>query len=133
MQLAGTCDGNRAVTDIDHRQLGRDSLFLMADVRLFGSGGEHKVRVRNLSAGGMMAEGNVKVVRGTIIEINLRNIGWIDGAVAWIQDNRFGIAFAEPIDPKLARAPLSTQPDAHVPRYARPLVPTVDAKRLRKI
>lgn len=121
------------MTEIDHRQLGRDSLFLMADLRLFGSGGEHKVRVRNLSAGGMMAEGNVKVSRGTVIEINLRNIGWVDGNVAWIQDNRFGIAFAEPIDPKLVRAPASAQPEANVPRYARPLVPTVDTKRLRKI
>ncbi|WP_226018146.1 PilZ domain-containing protein [Novosphingobium sp. FKTRR1] len=121
------------MTDIDHRQLGRDSLFLTADLRLFGSGGEHKVRVRNLSAGGMMAEGNVKVSRGTVIEVNLRNIGWVDGTVAWIQDNRFGIAFAEPIDPKLVRAPASTQPDAVVPRYARPLVSTVDTKRLCKI
>jgi hypothetical protein len=47
---------NLTVTDIDHRQLGRDSLFLMADLRLDGQDGEHRVRVRNLSAGGMMAE-----------------------------------------------------------------------------
>ncbi|MFX8856533.1 hypothetical protein ABTM81_20250, partial [Acinetobacter baumannii] len=79
------------------------------------------------------AEGNVKVSRGTVIEINLRNIGWVDGTVAWIQDNRFGIAFAEPIDPKLVRAPASTQPEPNVPRYARPLVQTIDATRLRKI
>jgi hypothetical protein len=121
------------VTDIDHRQLGRDSLFLTADLRLAGNDVEHKVRVRNLSAGGMMAEGHVNVAPGSAIEINLRNLGWVDGAVAWIQDNRFGIAFTQPIDPKLVRAPTAAPSDTTVPRYARPLVAAVDAKRLRKI
>lgn len=95
------------MTEIDHRHIGRDSLFLMAEVRLPEADAEHRIKVRNLSAGGMMAEGAVKVQRGTRIEVNLRNIGWVDGVVAWIQDNRFGIAFHEEIDPKLARAPVS--------------------------
>lgn len=91
------------MTDIDQRQLGRDSLFLLAEARLAGDAIEHRVKVRNLSAGGMMAEGAMKVVRGTRVEVNLRNIGWVDGVVAWIQDNRFGIAFVDQVDPKLAR------------------------------
>jgi len=37
----------------------------------------------------------------------LRNIGWIEGSVAWKQDNRFGIAFADEIDPKKAREPVT--------------------------
>jgi hypothetical protein len=68
------------VTDIDHRQLGRDSLFLMADLRLDGQDGEHRVRVRNLSAGGMMAEGALRVMRGTRLQANLRHIGWVEGS-----------------------------------------------------
>ena len=52
------------------RELNRDSLFLLADVRLDGVEGEHRVRVRNLSAGGMMAEGTIKAVRGTLVEVN---------------------------------------------------------------
>lgn len=95
-----------SVTDIDHRQIGRDSLFLMAEVRLPEVDAEYRVKVRNLSTGGMMAEGAVRVQRGTQIEINLRNIGWVEGVVAWIQDNRFGIAFHREIDPKLAREPV---------------------------
>ncbi|MBF9150457.1 PilZ domain-containing protein [Novosphingobium sp. 1Y9A] len=106
------------MTSIDHRQLGRDSLFLMAEVRLSGTEAEHRVKVRNLSAGGMMAEGAMKVLRGTPVEVNLRNIGWVDGVVAWIQDNRFGIAFIEEIDPKLARAPVGTGPST--PRFVKP-------------
>ncbi|WP_225205423.1 PilZ domain-containing protein [Novosphingobium huizhouense] len=120
--------------EIDHRQLGRDSMFLMADLRLVGTDGEHKVRVRNLSAGGMMAEGSVKVGHADMVDVSLRNIGWVRGAIAWIQDNRFGIAFAEPIDPLLARelTPAPGQGEG-TPRFVRPPLATVDLQRLRKI
>lgn len=101
------------MTDNDHRQIERDSLFVMADLRVGGSSEEQRVKVRNLSAGGMMAEGEVKVQPGAAVEVNVRNIGWIDGAVAWVQDNRFGIAFRDEIDPKLARAPLSRGASMH--------------------
>jgi len=121
------------VAELDHRQLGRDSLFLMADVRLPGTDGETKVKVRNLSAGGMMAEGPMKVTRGLQLQINLRNIGWVDGVVAWIQDNRFGIAFAEDIDPKLARASVAASSDSEAPRFIRTPIQQVDPNRLRKI
>lgn len=39
-----------------NRQDTRDSLFLMADFRVAGQSATHSVRVRNLSAGGLMAE-----------------------------------------------------------------------------
>lgn len=100
-------DEARKMTDNDHRQIERDSLFVMADLRVDGADAEQRVKVRNLSAGGMMAEGDVKVHTGAAVEVNIRNIGWVDGSVAWVQENRFGIAFREEIDPKVARAPLS--------------------------
>jgi hypothetical protein len=124
---------NRGVTELDHRQVGRDSLFLMADVRLAGAGDEHRVKVRNLSGGGMMAEGHVKVTRGAKLDINLRNIGWVPGVVAWIQENRFGIAFMEEIDPKVAREPISNANSESTPRFVKPVLATVDPTRLRKI
>lgn len=99
-------DEARKMTDNDHRQIERDSLFVMADLRVEGAGETLRVKVRNLSAGGMMAEGDANVRPGTGVEVNIRNIGWIEGSVAWVQDNRFGIAFREEIDPKVARAPL---------------------------
>jgi PilZ domain len=124
---------NRAVTELDHRHVGRDSLFLMADLRLAGAGDEHRVKVRNLSGGGMMAEGHVKVTRGAKLDINLRNIGWVEGVVAWIQDNRFGIAFVNEIDPKVAREPI-TNPNAEgTPRFVKSVIANADPARLRKI
>ena len=93
--------------ETEQRQIARDSLFVMVDVRLDGSPDEHRVKMRNLSAGGMMGEGDVRVTRGAVIFVNIRNLGWIEGTVAWLQDNRFGLAFRDEIDPILARDPVS--------------------------
>lgn len=89
----------------ENRQIVRDSLFVMARMRLNGSTDEHRVRVRNLSPGGMMAEASVGVVPGLPLEIEIRNVGWVEGSVAWVQDNRFGIAFCHEIDPQIVRGP----------------------------
>ena len=115
----------------DHRQITRDSLFVMADLRIDGIEGDHRIRVRNLSAGGLMAEGGLAVQRGQVAWVNLRNIGWVEGSVAWVQDNRFGIAFREDIDPRVARAPVEA--GESTPRYVRPPLSTVDPGALRKL
>jgi hypothetical protein len=110
------------MSQVETRQIDRDSLFLMAMVKVEGdpAGLEHRVKVRNLSAGGMMAEGYVKVSRGARVAVELRNIGWVEGSVAWKQDDRFGIAFLAEIDPRQARAnvPVGT-PDIDTPRFVR--------------
>lgn len=128
------------MSNVDTRQVNRDSLFLLAQVRVPGQEGEYRVKVRNLSAGGMMAEGEAKVSRGAPVQVELRNIGWVDGSVAWTQDDRFGIAFAEEIDPMLARAPSGTAPgsDYDAPRYTKnhvavPVTQQSDVSNLRKI
>lgn len=102
----------------ESRQVARDSLFLIADLRLEGALADHRIKVRNLSEGGMMGEGDVRVARGVVVEVNLRNIGWVRGSVAWVHETRFGVAFAEPIDPHLARV----KPDSAgetAPRFTR--------------
>lgn len=89
--------------DTEHRDRQRDSMFLMVDLRRRGETAVQRVRVRNLSEGGMMGEGSPVPARGEAIAVDLNNIGWVEGTVAWVQDTRFGIAFAEPIDPAKAR------------------------------
>lgn len=108
------------MSGVDTRNIERDSLFLMAELRVEEIPGSYRVKVRNLSAGGMMAEGGPDVPRGAKLSIELRNIGWVDGVVAWVQDGRFGIAFAIEIDPKLARAPVNMAGDLSSPRFTRP-------------
>jgi len=101
----------------ENRQLGRDSLFLMAEMRIDGADGESRIKVRNLSAGGMMGEGPIRVSRGEIVFISLRNLGWVEGTVAWVHQDRFGVAFRDEIDPKLARAQVGE--GTHTPGYLR--------------
>lgn len=93
------------MTGVETRSVSRDSLFLLASIRVEQEGEVHRVRVRNLSDGGMMGEGNMRVRRGNRLHIELRNVGTIAGTVAWVQDNRFGIAFDEEIDSQQARKP----------------------------
>ena len=71
--------------EAEQRQLARDSLFVMADLRLDGSDEEHRIKVRNLSSGGMMGEGSVRVKRGAMLQVHIRNIGWVEGSIAWVR------------------------------------------------
>ena len=125
------------MSNVDTRQLSRDSLFVMAKVKVEedASGAEHQVKVRNLSSGGMMAEGSVKVARGSLVSVELRNLGWVKGTVAWKQDERFGIAFVEEIDAKAVRAPAKTDTSVDTTRFVRPPLKSgiPDAAKLRKI
>lgn len=98
------------------RELDRDSLFLKATLRFVDGDDCGEVRIRNLSAGGLMAEAPVIAKRGDKVELELRNIGRVTGYVAWVAQGRIGIAFDHPIDPKLARKPVG-QSKHELPHY----------------
>lgn len=122
------------MSDGEHRQIARDSLFVMAALRLIGDDTEYRIRVRNLSSGGLMAEGGPKVARGQTVALNVRNMGWVDGSVAWVQGSRYGIAFCEEIDPRIVREiPSADEPVQIVRRPASALAMDRAAERLRKI
>jgi hypothetical protein len=113
----------------------RDSLLLIATLRFPSSKEEGDVRIRNLSAGGLMAEAPIRVARGEKVEIKLRNIGWISGNVAWVAEGRVGIAFDHPINPKDARKPTAAAAEP-IPRYLQrlnSLNQAPDPKRLRSV
>jgi hypothetical protein len=125
------------MTGVETRSVARDSLFLLADIRVEQGSEVHRVRVRNLSDGGMMGEGQLRVQRGHRVSVELRNIGAVDGTVAWVQDNRFGVAFDEEIDSQKARRPLQTgeeQPGVvAAPSWAHRAPPPPRLNQLRKI
>ena len=126
------------MSSVDTRQVNRDSLFLLAQLRVDGQEEVTRVKVRNLSAGGMMAEGEAKVMRGAMVAVELRNVGWVEGSVAWKQDNRFGIAFVAEIDPSVVRAPTPgvETTNFEIPHYTRNYQTSPspsDPGRLRKI
>lgn len=82
----------------------RDSLFMQASLHIPGRPDPLVVRVRNLSPGGMLAEAPVRgIVQGATIEIELRNVGFVDGRIVWVGEGKFGIAFDRPVDPQAVR------------------------------
>jgi hypothetical protein len=89
-----------------NRNEARDSLFLMADFRVAGTSDVTQVRVRNLSAGGLMAELSSGLEIGLEVDFDVRGIGWVPGKVAWSAAGRVGIAFDRQIDPMMARKPV---------------------------
>ena len=121
------------MNEIDNRQIARDSLFILAELRLEGQDESHRVKVRNLSSGGLMAEGDLRVSRGVTVQVNLRNAGWVDGAVAWVQDHRFGVAFNSEIDPKVVRANAIPAPSSNTTLLKRWVAPAVGNGPARKI
>lgn len=124
---------DEATSGDDSRLIARDSLFIMADLRIDGLDGEHRIKVRNLSAGGMMGEGPMRVMRGSVVEVNIRNVGWVEGSVAWVQESRFGIAFRDEIDPAVARETIAAG-ESDAPRYTRiGLSNQRDGAALRKV
>ncbi len=118
---AGQMDADS--TNASQRSNDRNTLLLKAVLRFPASGNEREVRVRNLSSGGMMAEAAVQASRGEAVEVNLKNMGWITGKVAWLAESRFGIAFDYPIDPKAARQNIASGSplDENLPHYLRKL------------
>ena len=86
----------------------RDSLFMTAKLRIGDAPAVHEVRVRNLSAGGLMIEFERALAQGGRVTLEMRGIGEVSGTVAWCTRGRAGIALDAPIDPRRARKPVGT-------------------------
>ena len=96
----------------------RDSMFLLATIRRLG-GVDVPIKVRNLSAGGMMADSPTSFSRDDLIEVELRGIGTVGGRIAWGTGGKIGVAFDREIDPKLARKPVTGNPQPQLVKAAK--------------
>ena len=92
---------------IENRHPDRDTLLLVADIVSEGEASAARFKVRNLSPGGMMAQGDHALKVGSKVSVALRNIGAVVGKVAWSENGRYGIAFDHEIDPQAVRAPVA--------------------------
>lgn len=85
------------------RDAPRNSIFLGAVLWLDGEEQRHDVRVRNISASGMMIDFMVQTDKDTRVKADIRNVGVVSGYVAWSTGTRMGVRFDRDIDPEKAR------------------------------
>lgn len=102
---------NKGRDNKGRRVSARDSMLLAATIRRRSDSEEElvPVRVRNLSAVGLMADYDHEAEVGEPVLITLRGIGKVQGMVAWVRKGRIGVAFDEDVDPLLARRPVGGQ------------------------
>ncbi len=93
------------------RRANRDSLFLCATIRRRSDpeGDLAPVRIRNLSAVGMMADYDDVVDIGDPVVVTCQGIGSVSGRVAWVKRGQIGVAFDYEVDPMRARRPVGTR------------------------
>ena len=65
--------------------------------KLTGPSGEQLIRVRNVSAGGLMAEAAQPVSIGETVEVELSSQK-IPGSVVWVRDGTVGVKFDQTVD-----------------------------------
>lgn len=81
----------------------RQSLFMHGALTLAYMDTPQRVRIRNLSKGGVMVESTLPVEMGERLVIELPNIGAVRGRAAWVVEGRFGVAFDAEVDPNQVR------------------------------
>ena len=87
------------MTGLQRRSLERHDTVQLADVQVGRDPAQHRIKVRNLSARGLMGEGALHVSSGTRLSIDLPDVGIVAGTVVWVQEPRFGVAFDDEVEP----------------------------------
>lgn len=102
------CAPNGMAARRGRRTFTRDSLFLSAKIRRGGQNDSEvaDLRVRNLSAVGLMADYRDVATPGEPVVVTVRGIGTVAGKVAWVKRGRIGIIFDSEVDPLKARRPV---------------------------
>ncbi len=99
----------------------RDSLFLLTTFSDEAGSPLGKVRVRNLSESGLMADCEASFRDGDRVVVHLRGIGDVAGHVSWVRGGRIGLSFDARIDPQAARKPVVNGQSESLPLYLRQL------------
>lgn len=104
---------NRDVDAVALRGTKRDSMFVKAALHIRRTGNAVDIVIRNVSAGGLLADapppsdiGDAAFENGDRAVVNLRKVGAVPGRIVWVQAGRFGMAFDVAIDPQDVRKPV---------------------------
>lgn len=90
----------------------RDSMLLAGTITRSGEDASRgfALRVRNLSATGVMGDCSVTFEAGDAVDVALSRIGVVPGMVAWAKDGQVAVTFDLEIDPRQARRRVLSKP-----------------------
>jgi hypothetical protein len=91
----------------------RTSRLLACEMQL-QDGAVIKVRVRNISSGGLGGRADGPIDSWQSVQVRLPGIGAVAGKVAWVRQDQFGVQFDTPIDPAKALVAPSRPQTTHV-------------------
>lgn len=88
---------------LETRQVTRERVLMFAQVRAANSSDQHRARIRDLSAQGVQAEGDVEARLGDHVEIDFGAVGKASGVVARRDGRVLGLKLDEEIEPDVIR------------------------------
>lgn len=100
----------------------RQHVLLLAQLTI-DDGSHHRIRVRDLSAKGLRAEGDVSVTPGQLVEVDFGSAGRVSGVIVWRDNATFGVALEQEIEPAVVRraAIKKCEGSYEAPRFVRHL------------
>lgn len=119
---------NRDVDAVALRGTKRDSLFVKAALHVKRTGHDVDIVIRNVSAGGMLADSAQMFEIGDRAVVTLRKVGAVPGRIVWVQAGRFGMAFDVAIDPQDVRKPVTVRAAKPTTAPRRP-IPVLGGRR----
>ena len=106
------------VADHNQRAQERSKVMLMVAARFAGDPHVHRLRARDIAAGGVRLAFRGDALPGDAVTVEFAAIGAVPGVVAWATEGEIGVRFAETIDPERARLPVTGDFRAPIPRHA---------------
>jgi len=91
----------------------RASRLLSCEMQL-QDGAVIKIRVRNISSGGLGGRADGPIDAWQSVQVRLPGIGAVAGKVAWVRQDQFGVQFDTAIDPAKALVVQSRPQTSHV-------------------
>ena len=108
--------GHASANEVALRGTRRDSMFLKSTITVDRLNHSFDIVVRNVSAGGLLADTTMDLLLDDVVKVELRRVGAVPGRVIWAQNGRFGVAFDVTIDPQLVRQPVAVRQSAPKPK-----------------
>lgn len=94
------------MTALETRAVTRERVLMFAQMIVASSSEQHRVRIRDLSAQGVQAEGDVEVQLGEQVEVDFGAAGKVTGLVARRDGLVLGLRLEQEIEPDAVRRAL---------------------------